>query len=74
MPLSISPDGHLLGAVGAHDQDAAARQLPAQVEEQADRAQVRPLQVVHHQQQWDLARQGLQHPGVLLEEVALLRA
>jgi len=46
MPGSIPAQGEFFRTIGADDQDAAARQLPTQVEEQADRAQVCPLQVV----------------------------
>jgi hypothetical protein len=54
--------------------DALARQAPAQVKEQADRPEVRPLQVVQHQEQWLPLRQSLQYTGVLLKEVALPHA
>ena len=50
--FAISADRHILGAVGAHDQDAMAGEAPPQVEEQADRAEVCPLQVVQYQEQW----------------------
>ncbi len=74
MPFSTSPQCDLFRPVGTHDQDAAARQVPAQVEEQVDGTGICPLQVVHHQYQWRLTRQGLQHPRVLLEKIALLWA
>ena len=61
-------------AVSAHYQNPTTRQVPTQVEEQADRASIRPLQVVHNQHQWCLASQGTQHPSVLFKKVALLRA
>jgi hypothetical protein len=67
------PHSHLLGTVSAGDHDPAVRirQPPAQVEQQANRRGVRPLQVVQDQQQWLFLRDGAQHIGDLLEEVAL---
>jgi hypothetical protein len=58
--------------VGAHDQHPAAGQPPPQVEQQAGRAGIRPLQVVQHQDQGVLTGQGLQDPGDLLKQVRLM--
>ncbi len=59
--------------VGSQDQDAASRQAPAQVEQQADRRRIRPLQVVEGQQERMGFRQDAQHVGELLEQTALLQ-
>ena len=79
MPLPLAPGSHLLRPVGADDQDRAgasrgARHPLSQVEQQADRVRVGPLQVVQQQQQRALPRHRLQHPRVLLEQPQRLGA
>ena len=66
--LSPGVCGHLAGAVGADDQDAAARQPPGQVEEQAERGAIHPLHVVEQQDEGLLPCQGVQHARHLLEQ------
>jgi hypothetical protein len=60
-----------LRPAGAGQQDAAARQAPAQVKEQRRRAAVGPLQIVDRQQQGPSQGDGAQHLGQLGEQVAL---
>jgi hypothetical protein len=71
---AIPPQGNFLRPVSPQDQDPASCQAPAQVEQQADRAQVRPLQVILHQKQGRSLRHGVQDPCVLLEQIALRQA
>ncbi len=69
MLLPSPAQGHLLGPIGPQDEDAAPRQPAPQVEEQADRAGIGPLQIIQNQEQGMLPRQRLQHVGDLLKEV-----
>jgi hypothetical protein len=62
---------HLGRAVETQDQDPARLDLSPELEQQVQRAGVRPVQIVQHEQQWLLARQRLQHPPVLGEQARL---
>jgi hypothetical protein len=61
--------GHLFRPVGAGEEDAAARQAAAEVEQEPDRGGVGPLQVIHDQEQRMVLRQTAEDVGHLLQEV-----
>jgi hypothetical protein len=61
-----------LGPVGTDDQDPAVVCPLANVVQQADGAEVRPMQIVQHQQEGPFLGQRTEHPSVLLEQVLLL--
>ncbi len=59
---------------GAYQKDLAARQAPAQVEEQVDRSVVGPLQVVQKQQQRAAGGDLPEHLGDFFQNLVLLQA
>ena len=59
--------------IGSDYQDAAARQAPPEVEEEAGRTGICPLQIVQDQEQRVTPRQELQDTGHLSEEIGLLQ-
>ena len=69
--LSVQRDG-VRPICGDH-QNPAACQAPAEVEEEADRTGICPLQIVQDQEQRMVARQELQDTGDLFKEVGLLQ-
>ena len=73
MALPASTQGDVSRAIRAHDQHTAASQASSQVKKQADRAAIRPLQIIECQQERSPAGDRAHHAGVLLEEGVLVQ-
>ena len=58
--------------VGGDHQNPAARQAPAEMEEEADRTGVGPLHIIQEQEQRVIACQELQDTRDLFKEIGLL--
>jgi hypothetical protein len=67
MPFASPAQGDFFWSISAQYQDAATCQMPAQMEEQADRAKVCPLEIINDQNDTGFTGQGLQHLTVLDE-------
>lgn len=72
MPLAVAANGHIIGSVGAENEDAAAGEASAEVKEEVDRTAVEPLEVIQHEQQGVLDSHRAHDAGVLLEDLGLL--
>ena len=72
MTFSVATQRDLGPAIDADKQDGVVGKAASQVEEQADRAAIRPLEIVDNQQQGLSAGQDFQNPRVLRKESFLV--
>ena len=72
MSFAAATQGDFGRTVDADQQDALPLEMTTQMEEQADRTGIHPLQIVDDQQQRLATGQALQNTCVLGEEVALV--
>ncbi len=72
MPLPLPPQCHFARPICSYQQDATPRDTPPDVEHQIDGPRVRPLDIIHDEEQWARLRHGLQYPRGLLQQAALL--